>query len=276
MEETKRALRPRFLEGNFAVLPGPDGESFADLSLPPLFGYALTFPKPTAEVALLSGLGDPILAFGQVGMGRVAVLNTDLRGVWSKDWLSSPDLGEFFGLLISRIWSERSPVEVSWEKEGQKLRVFLDVAEAGRWVQGLSFRGSLVGRGESIPLQFRQSGPGRYEAEIPAVSSGAWLLTFSEESGRFWGRTVLALPYPPEFSELGPDKAVLETLARLTGGKVLEDEEIPELKGEKREWVSLWPFFLWASAGSFLLDLGLRKVIREKGARKEAGPLSSV
>jgi len=275
VEETKRALRPRFLEGNFVVLPGPDGEHFADLSLPPLSGYALTFPKPTAEVALLSALGDPILAFGQVGMGRVAVLNTDLRGAWSKDWLSSPVLGEFFGRLISGIWSERAPVEVGWQKEGQKLRVFLDVAEAGRWVQGLSFRGSLVGQRESIPLEFQQSGPGRYEAEIPALSSGAWLLAFSEESGRFHGTAVITLPYPPEFSEFGPDRDVLESLARLTGGKVLEDEEIPELRGERREWVSLWLFFLWASAGSFLLDLGLRKVIREKGARKEEDRLPS-
>jgi len=274
--ETKRALRPRFLEGNFPVLPGPEGEGFADLFLPPLSGYALTFPKPTAEVALLSALGDPILAFGQVGLGRVAVLNTDLRGAWSKEWLSAPDFGEFFGRLISKVWSERASVEVSWKKEGQRIRVFLDVAESGRWVQGLSFRGSLVGPGGSLPLEFRQSGPGRYEAEIPAFSSGSWLLTFSEESGRFRGRTVLPLPYPPEFSELGPDPTTLESLARLTGGKVLEDEEIPELKGEKREWVPLWPIVLWTAAGSFLLDLGLRKVIREKGARKEGDRLPSV
>lgn len=275
VEETKRALRPRFLEGDFAVLLGPDGEDFADLSLPALSGYALTFPKPTAEVALLSALGDPILAFGKVGMGRVAVLNTDLRGAWSKDWLSSPDLGEFFGRLISKVWSERAPVEVSWKKEGRKLRVFLDVAEGGRWVQGLSFRGSLVGRGEFIPLEFRQSGPGRYEAETPLPSAGAWLFAFFEESGRFHGTTILSLPYPPEFAALGPDKAVLEGLIRLTGGELLEDEEIPELRGEKREWVSLWPVFLWASAGSFLVDLGLRKVIRARGARRERDRLPS-
>lgn len=266
VEETKRALRPRFVEGNFSVLPRP---AFSELSLPPVSGYALTFPKPTAEVALLSDLGDPILAFGRIGLGQVAVLNLDLRGVWSKSWVESEVLAELFSRVISRIWPEREPVEVHWKKAGQKLQIRLDVAQAGRWVQGLKFSGSLAGPGSAFPLGFQQTGPGRYEAELSWPGGGAYLLSVAEELGRFQRRAVVVLPYPPEFAELGPDVSALAGLAGLTGGAILEDEEIPGLGAERREWVPLWPILVWAGAGSLLVDLVLRKILRPAG---EPGP----
>lgn len=267
VQETRKALRPRFLQGEFAVIPGPAAGSLARVDFPKLFGYSLTFPKPTGEVALLSSLGDPLLVFGRLGLGQVAVLNTDLRGMWSKDWVNSPVLSETFAEIFSRVWSERQAVEVSWERKASALRITLDVAQGGRWVQGLKFSGTLSSPNKLFSVSFKQTAPGRYETEVPLLSAGVYLLSFSEELGRFGGTAVIPVPYSPEFTEVGADMVTLQTITKLTGGVILEDEELPTLKGERREWVQLWPALLWAGAGSFLLDLGWRKFRRLRGGR---------
>lgn len=265
VRETKRALRPRFVEGQFSLVSGPAGPEFAELTLPPLLGYALTFPKPTAEVALLSSLGDPLLAFGRFGLGKVAVFNADLSGIWTKEWFASPDLGPFFGLVLSRIWSDREAVEVHWALAGTGLHVALDVAQEGRWIHGLKFQGVLGSGTREIPLAFEQVGPGRYEAVVPMPATGAYLLTVVDEGGEYAGSAVIPVPYPLEYRALGPDWEVVRLMTKLTGGSILEDEEVPVLTGEKRIWVPLWPGLLWASAASFIADLALRKLIPPRG-----------
>ncbi|MCS7240736.1 MAG: VWA domain-containing protein, partial [Candidatus Bipolaricaulota bacterium] len=267
VQETRKALRPRFLQGEFAIVPGPAAGNLSQVEFPKLLGYSLTFPKPTAEVALLSSLGDPLLVFGRLGLGRVAVLNTDLRGIWSRELVSSPALSAVFTEVFARLWSERQAVEVSWDREASSIRISLDVAQGGRWVQGLKFTGTLTGPNTQLPLSFRQTAPGRYEAEALLKKAGVFLLSFAEELGRFGGTVVIPLPYSLEFAELGADMATLRTIARLTGGTILEDEELPTVQGERREWVQLWPAFLWASAGSFLLDLSWRKLRNLRRAR---------
>lgn len=274
VQETKKALRPRFVEGEFSLVPGPAAGELSNVTWPSLYGYSLTFPKPTGEVALLTSLGDPFLVFGRLGLGTVAVLTSDLRGVWSRDLLASPALSMLFAHILGRVWSEKSPVDVRWEEGKKGVRIQLDVEEGGRWVNGLRFSGTLMGPRDTFSLTFVQVGPGRYEAEIPALAEGIYLLSFAEENGRYAGTVFLPLPYPREFAEVGPDETTFATIAKATGGVVLEDEELPGLSGERREWVALWPFLLWAGAGSFLLDLALRKLSlgRFGRARKAPGP----
>lgn len=259
VQETRRALRPRFVEGEFSVHLGP--AALASDEPPPVYGYALTFPKPTAEVALLVPAGDPILALWRVGLGTVAVLNTDLRGGWTRAWAQDPAWLSHFSALVGKLWPVRTPASVSWETKGGRLHIRLDVAKEGRWVHGLRFTGKLTGPTGSQDLVFRQTAPGRYEAEIAHPGSGAHLLTFAEETGQFGGSAVLALPYPAEYAELGPDAQVLSAIAQLTGGVVLEDEEIPKAEGLTQNWFPLWPFLLWGGAAAFVLDLALRKLL---------------
>lgn len=259
VQETKRALRPRFVEGEFPVRPGP--AALSPMELPPVYGYALTFPKPTAEVALLLPTGDPLLAFWHLGLGTVAVLNTDLRGGWTRAWAGDPRWLSHFSALLAKLWPVRRQIPVFWEARGDRLFIRLDVAEGGRWVHGLRFSGKLVGSKGAQELQFRQIAPGRYEAEAIHPGYGAYFLSFAEESGRFGSSAVLALPYPLEYAQLGPDWQTLRDVARLTGGELLEDEEIPRRADLVREGIPLWPAFLWAGAASFLVDLALRKLL---------------
>ncbi|MCX7750395.1 MAG: VWA domain-containing protein [Candidatus Bipolaricaulota bacterium] len=260
VQEVERVARPRFVERETPVLPGP-GAFPLSTPLPPLQGYTLTFPKPAADVALLSPAGDPLLARWRLGLGQVAVLNADLFGIWTRDWVRSPALGELWGALLGLLWGERQGVRVDWAAVGGTVRLGVEAAASGRWANGLQFTGELVGPGSSRALEFSQVGPGRYEVTIPSPGAGAYLLTVSEPGGGFGGTFALSLPYPKELEAFGPDLAALEAIARVSGGEVLRDELLPSPPGAGANWVPLGRALLWAAAGFLLLDLALRKLL---------------
>lgn len=262
IRETQRVVRPRFLEGEFPVRPGPAASELGllELSLPPLQGYTLTFPKPTAGVALLSAKADPVLALARLGLGRVAALTTDLSGGWSAEWLSSPKLSRLLSRLISVLWPEAAPVEASWAREGEWLLVIVDVSAGGRWVNGLALSGRLVGP-EERELSFSQVAPGRYCARAMLPPPGAYLLILSEPGGTYGGGLPLSLPYPEELVAFGPDGEALEQIAEFTGGSYAPDELLPPPPGGGRQGVPVERALFWAAAGCFLLDLLLRKLL---------------
>ncbi|MFO8034482.1 MAG: VWA domain-containing protein [Candidatus Bipolaricaulota bacterium] len=259
--EAQQARRPRYRQGEFPVLPGPHAASLglAELELPDLKGYVLTFPKATAEVGLITPEGDPLVAGWQLGLGRVSVLNVDLGGRWSGDWMASPSLGELWGSLVGWLWSPRDDVLLDWSLEKGLLELRLDVQQEGRWVSGLSFRGELGGAGNPHEIGFEPSAPGRYLARVPYEGAGPHVLSVWDEGGRYGDTFGLALPYNQELAELGADLETLASLAELTGGQLLEDELSPSA-GAGRTWIPVERGLLWAAAVAFLADLALRKV----------------
>ncbi|MCR4392562.1 MAG: VWA domain-containing protein [Candidatus Acetothermia bacterium] len=263
VQETERVVRPRFVERETSVLPGPAARTLPLAeALPPLSGYTLTFPKPTAEVGLITPAGDPLVATWRIGLGQVAVINTDLAGVWSQGWLSSPALGRLWGALVGGLWTGRRPVRVDWKVDGSSLKLAVEVEEGGRWVNGLSLSGELVSGGERRTLVFSQVAPGRYEAELPVPAPGAHLLAVSEPSGRYGGAFPVALPYPEELAAFGADLDALRQIARVSGGTIIADELLPPPPGTGQDWLPLGRALLWGAAGTLLLDLALRKLVR--------------
>ncbi len=260
VQETERVARPRFVERETPVRAGAWAFPLST-SLPPLQGYTLTFPKPTAEVAFLSPAGDPLLARWRLGLGEVAVLNADLAGIWTRDWLGSPALGELWGYLVGELWGERQELSVAWQVDGATLCLVADAASGGRWANGLELAGVLVGPGGSQPVRFDQTGPGQYTATLPAPPAGAYTLTLSEPGGRFGGTFAVTLPYPAELTAFGPDLEALRAVARVSGGELVWDEVLPPPPGAGRDWLPLGRALLWAAACSFLLDLALRKLL---------------
>ncbi|MBC7099060.1 VWA domain-containing protein [Candidatus Bipolaricaulota bacterium] len=262
IRETQRVVRPRYVEGRANVKPGPAAPALglSRVTLPPLSGYTLTFPKPHAQVALVSEKADPVLALAGLGLGQVAALTCDLSGGWSGEWLSSPGLDLLLSELVSRLWSQFEPVTVSWAQDGGELLVTVDVVGGGRWVNGLDLAGVLTGPVER-ELSFSQVAPGRYVARAPAPPPGGYLLVLSEPGGRHGGSFPLALPYPPELSAFGPDVDLLRWAADFTGGSYAPDELLPPPPHATARGRALARGLLWAAAGAFLADLVLRKLL---------------
>ena len=99
MEITQHLGRSRFITGTINVT-GSLLDEEAESSIPALSGYVLTYPRSPSTVLLAAG-DDPVAATWRTGLGSVTVLNVDLSGVWTEEWLAWPHLSALFERLLA-------------------------------------------------------------------------------------------------------------------------------------------------------------------------------
>jgi Ca-activated chloride channel family protein len=155
-------------------------------ALPALRGYVLTYPKQRAELLMTAG-EDPLLIAWRHGLGRVMAFTSDLSGRWGKEWVGWQGLPQWAGQLA---------------------------------------RDTMQATQQSI---LQQSAPGRYEGKFAPAERGIHFLTLFAEGNA--GEAPLSLatipyvaPFPKEYRELRPNRALLSRLAEETGGEMLDSE----------------------------------------------------
>jgi uncharacterized protein YegL len=158
--------------------PLPFLRSAAD-SWPTVAAYDVTMPAPNAVVYLESERGDPLIAYGQAGLGHVVAVTSGL-GAWTPDWLRWRLWPTLAGGLLEWVSSpDVAPGLVASVTDlPQSLRVDVDAASGGKWSDGASGRLRVQHpsrRLEAIPLE--SSAPGRTSAEIDEPETGLYTFT---------------------------------------------------------------------------------------------------
>ncbi len=247
----------------------------ANQRLPDIGAYDSTMPKQTAQVAVQSASGDPILSSWQYGLGRVVAWTSDALaantpGVWAAQW--SPDRKPDFWADLVR-WSLRgydpgSRVPTLSAVNGQ-LHVSVALRTAsGAFDDSAEPRARVVmpdGTVRVLPLDL--SGPGLYAADLPLAGQGVYSASFvRNDRGTSSPADVamLTVPYPPEYAGKGVDTAFLTHLAAATGGSVLTSPAdafshagIPAT----RTWLPLWPWLLGLILLLFTADVAVRLLV---------------
>ncbi|MBC7967252.1 MAG: VWA domain-containing protein, partial [Fuerstia sp.] len=67
---------------------------------PELLGYVMTRPKPTSEVILVTGKGDPLLVWWRYGLGMTAAFTSDAKRRWADEWMKWPGYGKFWTQVV--------------------------------------------------------------------------------------------------------------------------------------------------------------------------------
>ena len=266
IKATQRLSRSRFVKGDVPV-SGPlvTGSLSA---VPKIGGHLLTYAKPSAEVLLWAGQ-DPLLARWRMGSGQVAVLNTDLDGDWSDQWLAWGKAG----LLLDTMLASVEPIATSSlgltgrgkVADGQ-VAVLADArADDGKFANFLHLSAHLVSTGNERSME--QVGPGLYRALFPAPDYGDCTIMISDASRNRSALVPLSIPYSAEYSGTGIDEGTLHEIADATGGKVLTDEILPQPSTAKETVVStdIHTPFLVASLVLFLAELIWRKFPLRRG-----------
>ena len=129
-KQPSSSLLDPFVESEMALEPVLTSQLTQGLALenaPLLRGYVKTEAKETAELLLRSKIGDPVLARWNYGLGRVAVLTTQLGGTWAEDFLNWPAAPNMMANLVRQLggMSPREPLSlnIGWSSAGLDLDI---------------------------------------------------------------------------------------------------------------------------------------------------------
>lgn len=277
LQDTNRLVtqKPRG-ENLVTVRPGQRSQVLQGIvwdSAPPLVGYAYTRLKPDAELWLRAVQGeraDPLLAAWNYGAGRVAAFTAGWNE-GAEPWLAWPQGTKLWAQLLRWLMREVSPRDLAVgvePMEGGSWRVWLESFDAATPDEAV---GRLIVGEQGQELRFSRT----QEGTLTAIATGAAgsrgeLTVLWRPPGRDLEERRFALYFPRENAERSeevrePNRALLETLTRETGGRLdpLPEEIVTtrargsETKEKTLEWILL-PLAMFAFVG----DVAARKLLR--------------
>jgi hypothetical protein len=204
--ETMQASRSAIKEDLFNVAPISDHpilNGFTSTTFPPVLGYVMARPKPTAQVLLALESGDPLLAIGRYGIGTGVCCTADLTERWGGEWLAWGACGKFWAQVLrgSLKRADSSGIEAKPTLTGNEL--LLDIRrtdEAARPLSGISWQPTaLDDTGTARPVAVRETGVGRYQARVSVADTRQ--LTFRLHDTEHGNAKLLQWlrPYPAEY-----------------------------------------------------------------------------
>ena len=248
-------------------------------AIPPITGYVLTTPKPEALLPVVrpSDKGnDPILAYWNYEMGKMAVFTSGYWPTWGKDWQGWEGFGKFWAQLVR--WAMRHTGTASFDivtrLDGNRGKISIEaINKDASYLNNLRFpRAKLMTpSGEMKDLFLTQVGPGQYETSFDVHDNGNYLASLiyvdpnnNNEQGLV--TTGLSVPYSPEFRELQANMPLLESVVRNTRGRMLAmdpekddvfDKNLPPSTSRQPVW--RW-VVQWLLLPLFLLDVAARRL----------------
>lgn len=208
-----------------SVLPGISWSG-----VPPLLGYNVALPRPSADILLTSHHNDPIFAAWRYGLGRSVAFLSDDRAKWSAQWQGWSGYGKFWAQMVRWTLRPFAPSDYATQvtMENGRGHVVVDALDRqGGFVNRLALRARVappeagaVNTGGEIPL--RQTGPGRYEGWFDAPETGTYLVNvLQKRAGGAETSAVVGLStaYPSEYRAVEPNRYLMAQLASLGMGR---------------------------------------------------------
>lgn len=270
--------KPLLKEGSFEPRVMPTGSTLTvgmDAA-PPLGGLVITAPRQdrTAVLEMTHPDGEPLLAHWQVGLGRVAAFTSQIEGRWSRQWEAWPGAQQFWTQLARTI--ARPPVSrdaelITTVRDGRLEVVLEAVDEEEGYLDYLTVEGMVyMPDGSSMPMRLRQTGPGRYEGSTAAPQAGVYVVALNPRVGQRQLTPVIggaSRATSEEYRRYEANSALLEEIAEITGGRMLNMDEPTAVNMFDRagmpvsaSYLPIWPTLLvWAMA-VFLLDVACRRI----------------
>jgi uncharacterized membrane protein len=245
-------------------------QGLLDAPLPSLRGYVITTAKDTAAVPIVSHEGDPVLAHWRFGLGKAAAFTSDVTPRWAANWLGWDRFSRYWVQAVR--WAMReapqSPFQVDTRVAEGKGHVRIDAVDpAGNFVNFLAPAGVATGP-DLAPLQldFKQTGPGIYEAEFSAEAPGSYFTNVAyttPDGGSGALSSGLSVNYAREYEYNQTNLPFLEALASAGGGQVYGGEGNPFEHSlvASATATPLWPYLLALAAGLLTVEIFVRRVM---------------
>jgi len=262
-EET---FKPRHVERHAMLKDLPFSES------PDLHGYVKTNRKATAQVPLVTDLGDPLLAHWQFGLGKVTAFTSDCKSRWASMWITTwPRYNQFWAQVLRE--TARKPqsqfMDIRLTESSGEANIDVDVLE-----DASSFKndavvtanvyyvaaGSLGSNMRQLyQLELQQVGPGNYQANFKPNDPGVYLVRARSGSQLLSAGLVHSVSGETATGQVNDE--LLERVCKLTGGQLLsaETSELPSISRSHWYYIDLTPLLLKLLILLFLVDVAIRR-----------------
>lgn len=267
---TGRMIREEPFEPEF-VEKHPMLTGFEKWDSPALLGYVKTLRKATAQVPLVTDLGDPLLAHWRYGLGKVTAFTSDAKSRWASLWITRwPGFSRFWSQVLRE--TARPPqgrhMDLSAAIDGDEARLRVDLQQdAGTRTNDARVEAEIffvAADALGAPLKpvrklaLSQSGPGLYEGAFKPDEPGVYLVR--AQSGAEMVSAGL-VHNPSSEASLGTvNESLLQQAVTVSGGALLTAPKLPDLNSTRAvQYVELWPSLVIVLLLLFLIDTAIRR-----------------
>lgn len=269
------------------VIPPTGSPLLIGIDSPPALGgltLTQTRDEPNVVNAMLTPDGEPVLAHWTAELGQVAAFTSDAHR-WARAWLDWPGYRTFWSQTVrtlSRAAAGRL-LQADTRASAGQLLLRLDAADdAGKPLDQLDVPATVYSpSGAKREIRLSQTGPGLYEAAIPADEPGSYISVIKPRSIDRRLNPVItgaSISSGAEYQRLESNTALLEQIARETGGRILDlsqpqDAAIFDRAGvtPSRALSPLWRALLIWTLIVLLLDIGTRRIAWDRWISRELG-----
>lgn len=249
---------------------------FGNGEFPTMLGHVVTEPKARAELPLVTGSGDPLLAHWNYGLGRSVAFTSDAKPRWAKNWMGWGKFRQFWSQVAQ--WSLRKLENADFNAEmnvekGDAVLTVEAMDEKGDFRNFLNLEATVVSpKGDRQKVRLEQTAPGHYEVRFPTKEVGAYVAQLAQmKDGNVVAGQVVgtAVNFSPEFESTQANTRLLQQLAEAGGGRIID----PLLKSDNPfvhdriktfQPVDLWEWLLKFAILLFPLDVAIRRIYIDK------------
>ncbi len=257
-------------------------------SLPTLGGLSLSQfrSEPTISNVIATPEGEPVLAHWTYELGQVAVFASDAHK-WASAWIETPVYATFWSNLARRLARPDTgrDYRASVLNDAGSLMLSVEARDKdGRPIDDLSIPATIYPNdADPIEARLSQTGPGRYEGRVGGIDRpGAYVAVFKPKGppGSAPIAPVIAgasISSGIESRQLRSDRALLESIARETGGRVLSlDDPAPKLFDREgipaqEALTPLRPILLVWALVVLVLDIATRRIAWDRFVSRDFG-----
>lgn len=259
--ETMQASRSAIKEDLYqvtSVTEHPLLSGFERADFPPVLGYVMTQPKPTAQTLLAAETGDPLLALGRFGLGTSVAFTSDLTERWGGEWLAWDGCGKFWAQVVRATLRKEDSMGIESRINEEQGRIVIDVQrsdDAGRPLGNVQWRTeALDDAGRQQDVSVEESGVGRYRFMVPTANSQRLTIRLHDtEEGKSktlrWNRS-----YPSEYRLSAITEPALVDAVAFDSNRIREGIESVRIRR------SALPGFVIASIAMMVVGGVLRRI----------------
>jgi len=268
LDDLRRVDGPLVRKGSLKVEPAEPGDILKDIDLtelPAVEAYNRTRSREGADVLLrhtFEKREEPVLAVRRVGLGRAASLMLSFESGWAGELPRWRPWGNLFVKLLQHVRRSEFPDDYSLRvrRHGRAFEVLVVANSPGVASKARKLAVRLRGRSAPAEVPLVRTGVRTWEGKLETDLEGVVSAVLVEGGGDAASPLVncyVPQGYPREYAELAPRVDTLERIARVTGGRLVDNLEEFRAAGGRhlREKRDLTPWLVGLVLVLFLTEL---------------------